>query len=238
MPHIKPPRQHEPLWKEWDKKADKQGLRHTVYSVNGDEFTGEWQGNKKHGRGTYTWKATGAIYEGDWKAGKRSGFGVLSVPQAGGGYKKQYSGGWKNDKRHGYGENWYSETEYFEGEWYADKRSGWGRMYYEDGSVYEGEWYDDQRSGQGMMRLENDNRYEGSWKNGMKNGPGKFFYLDTGQLLEGVWKDDVAKCGQMIDFGREGAPEPTEFPIPEVKLQSPDQVLEEAKNQFMQEDDF
>lgn len=63
---------------------------------------------------------------------------------------------------------------------------------------------------------ENDNRYEGSWKNGMKNGPGKFFYLDTGQLLEGVWKDDVAKCGQMIDFGREGAPAPTEFPIPEV----------------------
>ena len=51
----------------------------------------------------------------------------------------------------------------------------------------------------------------------MKNGPGKFFYLDTGQLLEGVWKDDVAKCGQMIDFGREGAPEPTEFPIPEVR---------------------
>lgn len=53
----------------------------------------------------------------------------------------------------GYGENWYSDTEYFEGEWYADKRSGWGRMYYEDGSVYEGEWYDDNRSGQGMMRL-------------------------------------------------------------------------------------
>lgn len=50
MPHIKPSRQHEPLWKEWDKKADKQGLRHTVYSVNGDEFTGEWLANKKHGK--------------------------------------------------------------------------------------------------------------------------------------------------------------------------------------------
>lgn len=53
----------------------------------------------------------------------------------------------------GYGENWYSDVEYYEGEWYADKRNGWGRMYYEDGGVYEGEWYDDKRSGQGMFRL-------------------------------------------------------------------------------------
>ena len=52
------------------------------------------------GKGTYKWKATGCLYDGDWKGGKRNGFGTYSLPQEGGGYKKQYSGGWKNDKRH------------------------------------------------------------------------------------------------------------------------------------------
>ncbi len=54
MPHLKEPKVTEPLWKEWDYKAQKKGIRHTVYSVNGDEYTGEWLDNKKHGRGLIT----------------------------------------------------------------------------------------------------------------------------------------------------------------------------------------
>lgn len=63
---------------------------------------------------------------------------------------------------------------------------------------------------------ENGNRYEGYWQRGLKNGSGRFFHLDHGQLFEGFWVDDVAKCGTMIDFGRDEAPEPTQFPIPKV----------------------
>ena len=63
---------------------------------------------------------------------------------------------------------------------------------------------------------ENGNRYEGNWQRGVKNGSGRFFHLDHGQLFEGFWVDDVAKCGTMIDFGRDEAPQPTQFPIPEV----------------------
>lgn len=118
----------------------------------------------------------------------------------------------------GYGTNFYSEDEYYEGEWYADKRSGWGRMYYSDGSVYEGEWYSDKRSGKGLLRLANGNRYEGSWNNHMKNGPGKFYYLDKGQVYVGQWVDDIAKCGTLEDFGRESAPDPPVYPIPEVSV--------------------
>ena len=61
-----------------------------------------------------------------------------------------------------------------------------------------------------------ENRYEGTWKDDKKNGPGKFFYLDKGQVYEGTWKDGVAKCGEMFDFGRENAPDATQFPLPEV----------------------
>jgi len=45
---FKPPKTHQ-LWKVWDYKAQKKGLRHTVYSVNEDQYTGEWLNNKKDG---------------------------------------------------------------------------------------------------------------------------------------------------------------------------------------------
>lgn len=237
MPHLKEAKQSEPLWKEWDRSAQKKGIRHTVYAVNGDEYTGDWLDNKKDGKGTQKWKATNCIYDGDWKGGKRNGFGTYSIPKEGGGYQKQYSGGWKNDKRHGYGTHFYTDTEYYEGEWYADKRSGWGRMYYADGSIYEGEWFDDQRSGQGMLRLTNENRYEGQWKNDQKNGAGKFYYLDKGQVYEGTWLNDVPKCGEMKDFGRENAPDATQYPIPSVELADSQHVLQESREQFSQERD-
>jgi len=52
------------------------------------------------GKGTYKWKATGALYDGDWKEDKRNGFGTYSIPTEDGGYTKQYSGGWKDNKKH------------------------------------------------------------------------------------------------------------------------------------------
>ena len=68
------------------------------------------------------------------------------------------------------------------------------------------------------LNLASENRYEGQWKDDKKNGFGKFYHLDTGQMFEGVWVDNVAKCGNMTDFSREIAPHPTEFPIPQVCL--------------------
>ena len=50
----------------------------------------------------------------------------------------------------------------------------------------------------------------------MKTGEGKFLYLDKGQVYTGTWMDDTTKCGTLEDFGREGAPDPPIYPIPEV----------------------
>lgn len=50
MPLTKSPKKREPLWKEWNHKADKRGVRSTIYSVNGDQYTGEWDNNKKNGK--------------------------------------------------------------------------------------------------------------------------------------------------------------------------------------------
>ncbi|XP_054699791.1 MORN repeat-containing protein 3 isoform X2 [Grus americana] len=233
MPIVKYPRATEPLWHEWDRKAQKCGLRHTAYAVNGDQYTGEWLDNLKHGKGTQVWKRTGAIYSGDWKFGKRDGYGSYSIPDpVTKEYKKVYTGWWKNDKKCGYGATFYPDGERYEGEWSSGLRSGWGRMYYRDGSIYEGQWLEDRPSGQGMLRLPNENRYEGGWKDGKKHGPGKFFYLDKGQLFEGIWAADIPKCGILIDFGRDEAPAPTQYPIPKIELADPDGVLAEAWAMF------
>ncbi|CAI9734557.1 Hypothetical predicted protein [Octopus vulgaris] len=225
----------QPLWAKWDELAQKNGVHHTVYSVNGDQFTGEWFNNMKHGKGTYRWKSSGNMYDGDWSFDKRNGFGTLSIPDGHGGLRKQYAGGWKNNKTHGYGSHFYHSDEYYEGEWYCGKRSGWGRMYYNDGGIYEGEWYDDMRNGQGMLRLANENRYEGMWQKDMKNGRGKFFFLDSGQLYEGVWVDDIPKCGTMIDFSRDSAPYPTKYPIPPVEVKDADTILIASEKSFLPE---
>ncbi|XP_073737313.1 MORN repeat-containing protein 3 isoform X10 [Callorhinus ursinus] len=116
MPISKCLQKSEPLWKGWDRKAQKNGLRHQVYAVSGDCYVGEWKDNMKHasglpclqcrpirvssGKGTQIWKKKGAIYEGDWKFGKRDGYGTLSFPdQEMGKPRKVYSGWWKDDKK-------------------------------------------------------------------------------------------------------------------------------------------
>lgn len=55
MPISKCLKKSEPPWKEWDQKAQKNGLRHQVFAVNGDHYVGEWKDNMKHGE----WGAPG-----------------------------------------------------------------------------------------------------------------------------------------------------------------------------------
>ncbi|CAF3322959.1 unnamed protein product [Rotaria socialis] len=222
----------EQLWKSWDRKARKQDFHATIYSSDGSQYKGEWKNDKKHGKGIYIWKSTGDFYEGDFANDMRTGFGTLTVKTVDGKFQRKYAGGWKNNMKHGYGNLFFSDNEYYEGEFYADKRNGWGRMFYADGSTYEGQWLDDKRHGTGMLRLANDNRYEGEWRDNKKHGHGKFFYVTRGQLMEGLWVDDICKAGQIKDFGRDQAILPTPYPIPDLSLAQPDQVLAEAEATF------
>ncbi|XP_033618342.1 MORN repeat-containing protein 3 isoform X1 [Fukomys damarensis] len=159
MPVSKCPKKSQPPWKGWDEKAQKNGPRHQVYTVNGDHYTGEWKDNLRHGKGTQVWKKTGAIYEGDWRFGKRDGYGTLSLPeQETGKYRRVYLGWWKGDKKSGYGIQFFGPKEYYEGEWCSSQCSGWGRMYYSNGDIYEGHWWKDKPHGEGMLRLSQASR--------------------------------------------------------------------------------
>ena len=116
MPITKTQKKREPLWKEWDRLAQKKGVHHAVLTTTGDTYTGDWYDNKKNGelvritlgtmlrwyytgKGNQIWRKTGAVYDGDWKDDNRHGYGVYSVMRSGI-LVKEYAGGWKNDKKH------------------------------------------------------------------------------------------------------------------------------------------
>uniref|UniRef100_A0A3P8UNE4 MORN repeat-containing protein 3 n=2 Tax=Cynoglossus semilaevis TaxID=244447 RepID=A0A3P8UNE4_CYNSE len=231
MPYIKTSPKKLPLTKQLDLKAQKCGLRHTVFAPNGDQYTGEWLDDRKHGKGTQLWKKSGAAYRGEWKCGQCDGYGTFSVLVPGTNkYDRKYCGRWKNGKKHGYGTFFYRNAAIYEGDWSEDQRSGWGRMYQETGDIYEGEWLRDKRHGQGIIQFANGNWYEGTWKDGKKNGEGKFYYCDKGQLYQGFWVDGVAKCGTLTDCERDKAPTPTKYPIPKLHLVDAELVLKEAQS--------
>ena len=47
-----------------------------MYYNNGDRYEGDWNNNKKEGKGVFIWP-DGKKYEGDFKDNKRDGYGTL-----------------------------------------------------------------------------------------------------------------------------------------------------------------
>ena len=82
--------------------------------IKGDQFSGNWHHDKKHGFGKYVW-SDGDAYEGQWECDLRSGEGTCT----------------------------YSNGDKYTGEWHNDMRHGWGRLAWSDGNTYEGCWKDD-----------------------------------------------------------------------------------------------
>ena len=77
--------------------------------LSGDKYTGEFQDNKRHGYGTYTFQS-GESYTGYWENDLRNGFGT-NIFDSG----EKYTGMFKNNLRHGFGINYFPSGETFEG---------------------------------------------------------------------------------------------------------------------------
>lgn len=68
-----------------------------------------------------------------------------------------------------------------------------------------------------MLIRADGNRYEGNWLKDMKHGKGRFYHLDSGQIQEGVWQEDICVFSTLIDIPfRQTAVLPTPYPIKEV----------------------
>merc|ERR1712212_240321 len=228
----------EPLWHVNDQKAQKEGLRATVYFVNGDYYCGEWKNNLRDGLGVMTYKKEKTQYTGDWKKDKKHGEGILSE-LIDGVYKGVYSGQWRDDQRHGGGVNFYhhhQEGVYYDGSWNGGARYGAGKMFFDDKSIYQGEWKDDQQNGFGCLYFPNGDVYQGYWKEGKRHGEGEYHFQSRNHVLKGTWVEGISKCGQIYKAedlrNSEKVDNPFKYPIPPVELVDPEKVLEEARKKF------
>lgn len=120
---------------------------------------------------------------------------------------------------HGYGARHYPDGSYYLGNFNKGYREGYGQMWYADGAFYDGDWIHDKRDGYGMYVGADGNRYEGEWSKDMKHGRGRYFHLDSGQMQEGIWVNDICVFSIMMDIPfRQTALKATPYPMPKVSI--------------------
>ncbi len=139
--------------------------------------------------------------------------------------KRKYVGDFKNNKFHGYGKYYHLANDkykgyFYEGKFQNGKRHGYGTFKYPNDSKYEGHFKNDLKEGQGTMTWGNGNKHTGSYINGKRNGYGSFIfksgkkyighfkndkysgegtlYKVNGQILEGVWKENVFQFSKKL----------------------------------------
>ncbi|MDC0604601.1 trypsin-like peptidase domain-containing protein [Amylibacter sp.] len=178
---------------------------------NGDKYLGEWQNDKSHGQGTYTW-ADGDIYIGEYKNDLMDGRGTYTWSAG-----DKYVGEWQNDQRHGQGTYIYSTGNKYVGRYKKSKKHGQGTFTWANGDRYVGEYKDgmsngqgtytwgsgewegdkyvgkfknDQMHGQGTYTHANGRKEVGEFKNGKLNGYAIKYFADGSIDQEGIFKDD------------------------------------------------
>ena len=120
--------------------------RHNCYGSykwdDGDYYIGEWQNNKRTGKGTYIFgpksQWSGDMYVGKFKNALLHGQGTYTYSNG-----DKYEGEYKDDKRNGQGVYTYSNRDRFEGEYKDGKRNGSGKYTFANGEVKKGTWEND-----------------------------------------------------------------------------------------------
>lgn len=158
---------------------------------NGAVYDGEWQNQKRHGRGILI-DANGDRYEGTFENGVPHGEGkrVYAFVMIEGKLVKgirTYDGGWRHGMYHGQGRYVVGNGEVYEGEFEKGMYHGRGEYKYKDGRVYDGEWIRGHQSGVGKMTYPNGDVYEGFWKMGRYEGKGRLVLRRAGQI-EGAFR--------------------------------------------------
>lgn len=86
-----------------------------TYSERGNTYTGDWEDDKMHGKGTFAY-ASKAVYDGDWLSNQYHGAGKYTWPDG-----SSYEGSWEENTLHGEGVYTDSEGHRFKGEFFNGK---------------------------------------------------------------------------------------------------------------------
>lgn len=148
---------------------------------SGDVYTGEVEGNRRSGFGTFV--SGGVSYSGNWEDDECSGFGEAVFSDG-----WTYSGSWSGGAFDGFGVLRAGDIRY-SGDWAVGKRSGYGTLSM-GGLSYSGQFSGDRLNGHGLMEYPNGDVYEGSWVDSRREGYGEYHWAD-GTSYFGEWTDDL-----------------------------------------------
>jgi hypothetical protein len=204
----------------------KESVRY-IDSTREDVYKGGWSGDKFNGYGVLV-KADGSKYEGHWKDGLLDGYARTILyngeyyegfmkngkPEGEGiycGTNTSYNGSWKDGRKHGNGEETYTDGSKYIGHFVDNVRNGTGKFIWPNGCYYEGNIKDNKFNGYGEYSWENGRDYKGEWSNdeivrgvykyvdgsvyegefykNKKHGYGKMEY-NSEKYYEGYWQND------------------------------------------------
>ena len=164
---------------EWqDNKKNGRGM--DTYS-SGAKYVGEFKDDEKHGQGTYTYN-DGANYVGEFEKGEKSGKGTYTFKSG-----QKYVGDFKAGNFHGQGTTTYPNGTKYVGEFKDDKREGHGTYTFASGTIYVGEFKDGDFNGQGAMTYPNGEKYVGEFRSDKRHGQGTLYASNGSVKQAGVW---------------------------------------------------
>jgi hypothetical protein len=111
--------------------------------ANGDEYEGDYEDGKMHGKGIFKYANGEATYDGCFKYDKRSGEGKMTYADG-----DEYDGNWKDGKKHDQVALKYVNSDVYDGYYKDSKKHDKGSYRFAkgpngDGDVYVGEYIDD-----------------------------------------------------------------------------------------------
>ena len=145
----------------------KKKLDHGIYE-------GEWENNKRHGRGKYTWK--NGEFNGEWENGEPKNGNILKNEDNGDIYKGEINDNLfigKLTKPNGFYEEGTFELSENNGPKFI---KGKVKKLFNDDEIYEGEWENDLANGEGKLIIKNILFLDGKWIDGKPKKGTVFFY--------------------------------------------------------------
>jgi hypothetical protein len=167
-----------------DFKNDEKNGHGTYTFADGDKYTGEFKDGKYHGQGTFNF-SNGDKYVGEYIDGKMQGHGSLIFANG-----DKYEGEHKDGKYHGQGTYTHASGEKYVGEFKDGKRNGQGTFTWTDGNTYVGEFKEGNKNGLGIMTLTDGSWHYGEYQNNVPQGQGIRFHSSSGKREEGIWEND------------------------------------------------
>ncbi len=137
----------------------------------------------------------GDIYEGEIQDEKRTGYGINYFING-----DRYEGWWENNVQNGTGTLFYNDGSLFIGQWVNGKQNGMGSLYYNCGDKYYGNFINGEKNGKGLFISTDNNRFIGTYKNNQKHGKGIMYFNKNKKLSKEIWDNGILVYNQIISI--------------------------------------